>query len=434
MKKILILSYFFPPCNLTASQRSYGWAKYLNRFGYYPVIVTRNWDNQIKLPSDVLKSSGYETIIKYESGYEVHQVPYYASMRDMMSQEKCANVFQVFLRKMLTFIELIGQNFSNKVIPFKNLYSYADTLLKTEKEIDCLIVTANPFAMFRFGYLLSKKHRLPWIADYRDDWSTSEINNNNGFLNNIVRYFDTKSEKKWVKSASVFTTISPYYKEKISKFLSLEGEVVLNGFFEEDFKSEKLLDGQSCFVIIYNGTLYSSQKIEPFIQAVNKVIDSIKGDKEFVVKFLGLDFDPIQSRRVKDLIKGYEKNYVITGRMPRADVLDQQRKAHLLLMVGHKGVKGIPSSKLYEYLALRKPILLCGSDKDILSETVGGYNLGVIADSASEIANTLNKELERFYSGEEQSRIADEMYVTNYTRLNQTEKLSKVINSVVNGV
>ena len=42
-KKVLILSYFFPPCNLPASQRSYGWATQLHEYGYHPIIITRNW-------------------------------------------------------------------------------------------------------------------------------------------------------------------------------------------------------------------------------------------------------------------------------------------------------------------------------------------------------------------------------------------------------
>ena len=47
MKKILIISYFFPPCNLTAAQRVYSLAKYLSKYGFYPTIVTRRWDHSI---------------------------------------------------------------------------------------------------------------------------------------------------------------------------------------------------------------------------------------------------------------------------------------------------------------------------------------------------------------------------------------------------
>ena len=47
MKKILIISYFFPPCNLTPSQRTISWARLLHKHGYYPIVITRRWDTKI---------------------------------------------------------------------------------------------------------------------------------------------------------------------------------------------------------------------------------------------------------------------------------------------------------------------------------------------------------------------------------------------------
>ena len=71
LKKVLVLSYFFPPCNLTASQRSLGWAKYLNKFGFYPIFITRNWEHHINGPEDMHHHSGNEII---NEQYETHAV------------------------------------------------------------------------------------------------------------------------------------------------------------------------------------------------------------------------------------------------------------------------------------------------------------------------------------------------------------------------
>ena len=49
MENVLIISYFFPPCNLTASQRAFNWAKYLKEFGYNPIVITRKWDQPISV-------------------------------------------------------------------------------------------------------------------------------------------------------------------------------------------------------------------------------------------------------------------------------------------------------------------------------------------------------------------------------------------------
>ncbi|MFM7666825.1 MAG: glycosyl transferase family 1, partial [Bacteroidota bacterium] len=60
MKKVLIISYFFPPCNLTASNRIAGWKKHLPEFGIYPIIVTRNWTGSELTAEERLMDSGSE--------------------------------------------------------------------------------------------------------------------------------------------------------------------------------------------------------------------------------------------------------------------------------------------------------------------------------------------------------------------------------------
>ena len=44
MKKLLIISYFYPPANFVGAQRTAAWAKYLHEYGYYPIIITRQWN------------------------------------------------------------------------------------------------------------------------------------------------------------------------------------------------------------------------------------------------------------------------------------------------------------------------------------------------------------------------------------------------------
>jgi glycosyltransferase involved in cell wall biosynthesis len=431
LKKVLILSYFFPPCNLTASQRAFGWAKFLNEFGYYPVVVTRKWENEINSSVDVFKSTSDGVEVEKHEGYEVHYLPYTATFRDRILQDSKATFSQVLIRKLLTFIELISQNYTNYVVPFRNIKEYSDDLISREKSFHSIIVTANPFVMFKFGHELSKKYRLPWVADYRDDWSTSEINKSRFVFDKIVSWVESKSEKKWLRNVSFFTTISHHYRNKISLYTGKRGEVILNGFFEEDYQDVTRQNDLDEFSVVYNGTLYGSQKIELFIAAFKMFVDNNKELKiPIKLKFIGLAFDPIQTMRVKKLIIGYEKNVEITSRISREEVIAIQKEANLLLMLSHESVKGIPSSKLYEYLGLRKPILVCPTDDDILKETVGGYNLGDVVNSEKEILKVLNNYLLLFKKNESDSLIANDEYVLKFTRKAQTDELSKLLDQL----
>ena len=172
MKEVLILSYFYPPCTLTAAQRPAGWVKYLHTFGYRPTVITRSWENEIRTPGDQLKNSGKETLITTGEHFDVHILPYTASYRDQLFNSSSKLVKKT--SKILTLVNAIGENFSNRFIPFRNMHDYASLLIK-QRDFACLIITGNPFIQFRFGYLLHKKFNIPWIADYRDDWTTTEL-------------------------------------------------------------------------------------------------------------------------------------------------------------------------------------------------------------------------------------------------------------------
>ena len=75
MREILIISYFYPPCSLTAAQRPAGWVKHLHNFGFKPVVVTRHWGEETKTPENQLKSSGDHLIIEKNDYFEIHYLP-----------------------------------------------------------------------------------------------------------------------------------------------------------------------------------------------------------------------------------------------------------------------------------------------------------------------------------------------------------------------
>lgn len=72
MKKILIISYFYPPSNFVGGERTQFWAENLNKFGYYPIILTRTWDkNQTDITITPKENLSY--CKKYEN-HEVHYI------------------------------------------------------------------------------------------------------------------------------------------------------------------------------------------------------------------------------------------------------------------------------------------------------------------------------------------------------------------------
>lgn len=428
MNKVLIISYFFPPCNLTASNRAFFWAKNLKDYGYEPIVITRKWDHKIKSPKDIAYSSNNKKkLVEIKPNFSVIYMPYKGSIRDKIYVKKPS---WKLLRKILTLLELFGNNYSAKVLPYYNILEEARLIIE-EKNIKKVLITGNPFPCFQFGYLLKKKFKdLNWIADYRDDWTTTELYSPKGIVEKLLFKLEQKSEKKWVGSASFITSISNYYVEKISHFVNVKGIELINGFDEITEKPSNYNVAKDCFIITYNGSLYPSQKIEPVLEVINDLILYYRDKLHIEIKFPGLDFDTKQGDRIRIALKDVMKNVTITKRIDRNKVLQMQRESNLLLMISHEGKKGISSSKLYEYIGMQKPILLFPSDKDIIEKTLNDTGLGIICNTKQELKEKLNSLILDFTKTGNIPLMGNYERIKRYSRRIQVENLSKILDKI----
>lgn len=428
MQKVLIIAYFYPPCNLTASARPAAWAKYLTQFGYYPIVVTRNWDVAINKPSDISKTSGEAEKKTETTEGTVYYMPYKATLKDKIYAVHGDSKYRL-LRKALSFFEVVFQNFFMRVVPFNNLYHKAAALIETTTGLEKVVITANPFVSFFIGYRLKQKFpHIKWVADYRDDWSTSEINVRENKLAEFVFKLENRSEKKWVGSAALVTTISPFYAHKIAQFTGVKATTLLNGFTEEDLQKVNNNPQPGQLAITYNGTLYPTQNIEPFLEGFKKAVDIYGSRLQFKLYFPGLAYYKEQALRVRNNMKGYEHTLEITERIPRAQVFDIQNRSNAFLMVSHNGIKGIPSSKLYEYLCFKKPVILCPNDNDIVEETLTDTNTGIICNTADEVCRGISKLAEDIIQTGKVNSVVNEERVMSYSRKNQTRVLAEILN------
>jgi len=434
-KNILILSYFFPPCNLTASNRPLGWAKYLNQFGYRPTIITRNWNTNIEDPVDLHKASGIELEYHKFDSYDLILVPFKPTFRDRLYTKENANTLEIFLRKFLTINELLLQNFFWFATPHKSIYENACVELSKDK-YQGLIVTGNPFIFFKFGHYLSKKFKIKWFADYRDDWSTADpINkwyNNLPIINIIGNVIEKRSEKKWLSNAAAFFSISENYVNKIGKFIRKPGNVVYNGFIKDDFSEFNDEFKSDEFTVCFSGTLIGIQPIEIFIDAYKKLIRNYENKIKLKIVFIGTKFQSEQGKRLKKLLLGFEDNVEITKRISHKKAIEMQAKANLLLLVSFTGINDAPGSKIFDYLGLQKPILLCPSDNGIMEKIATSTNQAIICNTSDEVYLTLNEMIEKFILNKSPiTRQLNLSALNFYTRQNQTKIMADTLNKYI---
>src|ERR1043165_2325521 len=430
MKKVLVLSYFFPPCNLTASQRAQSWANYLSLYGYKPILITGRGVEKISHLSDVSRSTPEE--IKHEvfDTHEVFYLPYVANLRDKIYVKYRENRFNAF-RKALTFLELFFQPFLNSAIPYNNIYDFSLQYLQNNKDVDRMVITGNPFNLFKFGYQLHKKTGIRWIADYRDAWTTSEINMiNKGALHKFINAMETYFEKKWVGSAALVTASSQPIGNHVGELVKKEGFSLYNGFVPEDFDPIKVPGKFNDFTVTYVGTLYDGQKVEIFCEAFKKLIDSADGHISAKLIFPGLNFYKAQQQRIERVMKGYEKFYECTERMERNKILAIEKQSHLLLHVAWDEHKGIIASKIYEYIASGTFILVTPTDEGAIQEIVESSGCGICTRTIAETYDFLKQEYENYKKGIVKTNNVNTPGVLQFSRQKQAGRLAGLLDKI----
>ena len=421
MKKILILSYFYPPCNLTASQRLGNFVKHLPSNDYYPIVITRQWTGEELDEYQLLSSTSESSTIKKNSSSEIHYLPYKSSLRDRLLILSEKYPFLRICSKAITILLIFFQYFTVRAIPFSNLYRYADSLLSKDSAIRTVLISVSPFESLFFGYLLKRKYPyINWVADYRDDWTTTDIHTI------PFKWLAKYSEKKWSSTASAIISVSPYLTSKIEKFVEVQGFTIYNSFDEFiDYEDKKEDD---VFRITYNGTLYETQPIEVFLTGVKQFVTNYP-NTNIHLYFPGILIDTIQASRVRSFLFGFEHIFTMTERLPQKEVLDLQTKSDLLLMVAHRDIKGIPSSKVFEYISLKKEFIVCPTDYDVLHEIALNSSLGIILKDSSEVYSfLLARVIENNMKGTEKSISRMEDYKTSH----QVKKLSDVLKNLKN--
>ena len=156
---------------------------------------------------------------------------------------------------------------------------------------------------------------------------------------------------------------------------------------------------------MYTGTLYTSQRIEVLLEACKQLLS---GGDDFQVKllFIGLNRKPDQVKRIKGFLGEFNHIFESTDVISKNKALENSQKAHALLMFPHDNNDSVAPSKLYEYVALEKSVLLSPSDNGVMEETLSSTGQASICNSVDETKEAL---MNMFHEVKERGSIDFEM-------------------------
>ncbi len=427
-KKVLIITYYWPPSGGSGVQRWLKFAKYLPSFGWQPYVFTpENPSFDIKDES-LLKDIPAEAEVIKLPIWEPYRIFNWLSSHASPRDRKVVPVNSISPEKRTFFQLFSGWIRANLFIPDPRIFWIKPSVkflhdFLIERKITTIITTGPPHSMHLIGLKVKKKNpSLHWIADFRDPWTEWGLWEKLG-VSAWAMQRHKKLEQKVLTTADVVVSVTPYY---VNRFQELSGKpavLLTNGFDEDDFKEISYRKAEK-FTIRHIGIVNEQRNPVPFMEAFMQLLNEEEALKENVVmEFVGDVYQPF-----KDYVKSHASlvPYVqFTGNVSHKKVLDYYGSTSLLLLIltGYRDPHGFFPGKLFEYIATGVPVLGIGpavSDAAMVLQQAG---TGVMMEG-NDVEGIKSALLKWYNEWKTRSEpFVDNGNVTAYSRKVITEKL-----------
>jgi len=435
MKKVLIITYYWPPAGGPGSQRVVKFVKYLPEFGWEPVILTvkkgefpyqdRSLERDIPPEIKVYRTRSLEPFLIYKqiTGKPLEE-PLPVGML-IESKKGLLEKIAGWIRANLFLPDArIGW------IPFAVI---AGLKIIKKENIEFLFTSSPPHSLQLIGLLLKKNSGLPWVADLRDPWTGIRYYKYIRRIS-ISRMVDGKLESEVIKNADAITSVShsliEEFRRKINSSLKSRLSVLTNGYDSQDFSQTKLQASDE-FIILYTGNLLENQIPNALFESVSKFLKMHpEFSKKFKIRFYGKVPELLRYQ-----IQKLEINGVVQIRqfIPHDQIVKEMEKAAILLVIipDVENNIGIVTGKIFEYIGSGRPILLFGPTDGDAAHIIKRFPNSKVCDfgDVNGCVNFLEKMI-GFWKRGKMPEIPSDLQ-KQFSRANLTEKLSKLFNSLV---
>lgn len=406
MNNLLIISYQSPPISSPPSDRIYGFAKYLPALDWKPFILTAKnpfpwdlrFDAELYHPLDALHVN------------RAIDLQLELAFRGLEQLGADPRVF-------FAFDETIGW------IPHAFLVGKK---LIERKRIDCILASHPPPSCLIIGFMLSMRCGIPLILDYRDGWNSwSGVVHPSSAHKRLEMWLEKTILTRSDGIVTVCDSIRDILVEVFPIVRDKKLEIVRNGFLSGVLEVEACKFKDRKIRILHAGSIYSEEQIRRtlnFFKGLTMLSSEISslGDMIDVILTWHLPRQIAQYIRKSNL----DSIVRIVGDMSRHEVWSYMKGVDYLLCIPYG--KEAVTTKMYEYLAVRKPIINLGDEDGEAARLIAKYGVGAtVRPDPGEIASFL-KGLLRF-----PLKIEAINDVSSFSRKAQTEKLAMFLNGIM---
>jgi glycosyltransferase involved in cell wall biosynthesis len=430
MKKVLIITYYWPPAGGGGVQRWVKFVKYLKDFGWDPVVYTvENPDYPItdlslgnELPANI-------TVLKHPI---IEPYGIYKSLTGKKKNDKIDANFLSQGKKLHWKDKLAVWIRGNIFIPdarflwIKPSVRYLSKYI-LQHQMDAVISTGPPHSCHLIAYHLNQKFDIPWIVDYRDPWTQIDYFDDLG-LTRWGRDRHITLEKKVLDHCDIIVTVGKTMALDLKTVTDNRTEVITNGFDESDRVGQKIsLDHN--FSITYIGTMNDARNPVVLWKALHRLkTENHPLCEELIVNLVGKP-----ESVVSDSVKMYQVDGLVNyiGYVPHKEAISYQNSAQILLLVINRTTNNasILTGKIFEYLASGRPVLCIGPADGDAAEIIHEAKAGTVVDyeDVDAVIHFLKQNYEKFKLGKLTSKVSN---IETYSRRALTGKYAELLNEI----
>jgi hypothetical protein len=386
VKKVLIITYHWPPSGGITVLRCLKFVKYLREFGWEPVVFTAenasyqflDFTNEKDIPE----------------GLEIHKVPIFEpinlfkKLSGRKKNQPLQNITSNSAKKK-TIVDTLGMWVrGNFFIPdaryrwIKPSVKYLENYLQNNK-IDAILTDGPPHTNTVIGLKLAQKFMIPWLADFQDPWTQVDYYDKL-YIGKRADRKHKALEQAVFKTAKKITIASPTWKKDLESIGAKNVDVIYYGFDEPEFEHFQTKESTD-FIFFHGGLLGEDRNPISFLNALKQLLIEHPEIRSNVrIKLAGeVDHAVRESIRINDLDGLTE----YMGMIPRQQVLEEYAEASMLLLPINKAAnaKGRIPGKLFEMLRTGKPILVFGPNDGDVKQIVEEKQLGKSFDYSEEL-------------------------------------------------
>lgn len=434
-KRLLLVAHNFPPLGSGGVHRPVKFARYLRALGWeVDVLTVKDIRYHAYDPSRAEELAG--AAVHRAGSAEPLRLRWLAGWRPPPPPEPPANFAEVERRwreegaapAASRAGRLYGALSRHLFLPDEQLgwvpFATARALrLHARRPYDVALTTSPPESCHLVGLAFKLATGRPWVADFRDLWSTHHLRRGLFVGNRLLH----RALEKWVRRAADGLVANT---ETMARYFAAGGRpagrilALLNGFDPADFGEPWPKARPDDFVVVHNGSFRGGRRARALLEGF---AEARRRDPDFAARaklyLLGIN-------RADDLAllreRGLEEAVFPGGYLRHREALRASAGADLLVLImsAAEGPALVPG-KLYEYLGLGRPLLAAvpaGEAREVVEAATRGAAV-VPPEDAGALAQALGGVFERWRRGELKYETVPTVVAT-YNRVNQVERLS----------